>query len=83
VSIKIGFDEFAFVLHRYSLEVEISKKDYKLLKDKKIDLGDIVAKYDVECNGVSEQLDDCEIDDFHYENLHLGLDTYGDWEDII
>ena len=83
MSKKIEFDEFTFVLHRYPIEVEISNKDYKLLKEKKIDLGDIVAKYDVEYNGVSEQLDDCEIDDYHYENLHLGLDTYGDWEDII
>jgi len=82
MSKKIKFDEFAFVLHRYPLEVEISNKDYKLLKEEKIDLDDIVAKYDVEYNGVSEQLDDCEINDYHYENLHLGLDTYGDWEDI-
>nr|WP_321267762.1 hypothetical protein [uncultured Sulfurimonas sp.] len=82
MSKKIGFDEFTFVLHRYPLEVEISNEDYKLLENKDITLEDIIDKYDVEYDGYSEQLDDCEIEDYHYENLHFGLETYGDWEDI-
>ena len=82
MSKKIGFDEFTFVLHRYPLKVEISNEDYKLLETKEIDLGDIISKYNVEYDGCSEQLDDCEIEDYHYENLHYGLDTYGEWEDV-
>lgn len=82
MSKKISFDEYSFVLHRYPLEVKISDEDYKLLENKEIDLGDIIGKYQVEYDGNSEQLDDCEIEDCHYENLHLGLDTYGEWEDI-
>lgn len=82
MSKRIGFYEYTFILHRYSIEVDISDEDYDFLKNKQDYLEEIIDKYDIEYTGISEQLDECEIDDFHYENLHLGLDTYGDWEDI-
>ena len=67
--IKISFDEYTYVLHRYPVKVEITDEDLTLLENEILELEDIVSKYDVEYDEVefisgSEEFDS-------YDNLEI------------
>ncbi|MDD5400817.1 MAG: hypothetical protein PHQ93_06505 [Sulfurimonas sp.] len=80
MSKKITFNEYTYVLHRYTVEVEVSEEDYTFLKEEIKYKDDnevieyIVDKYDLEYPNGSEPIYD--VNEFdEYNDLDLNLYT--------